>query len=762
MATDMEDRTFQFGAFELDRFSGDLRKNGVRIKLQGQPFQILDLLLDRRGEVVTRDEIRLCLWPDNTFIDFENAISSAVWKIREALGDNSENPRFVQTMSRRGYRFLAPVSVRDRVAEVDFARREELRTVPNGTAQDQVEQAHGVTQAGGPNGLEHPISSGKDELPGKPPGLSHQGLGLQANGKINRIQRRALLWLTVAVLLPVCCIYFFLIRRPETTASYETAVSLTSEAGTQLCPSFAPDGERVVFSWDGANEDNYDIYVKQVGVDRPVRLTTDPRPDLSPAWSPDGGKIAFLRLTPSGTAEVLLTSALVGGAEQHMADVAAPIAPFRYFRFLTWSPDGRWLVLSDGHVGGDLGLFLLSVKTGAKQRLTSPPAGYDDWDPAFSPDGTHVAFVRHSGDPGDVYVLELTQQLQPRGEPRRVTFDHRPISSPAWTPDGRALLSTRYALPGRHSLWKITLSSPPRLAPLPISTDDASAVALAPKGDRLIYTRSTKNMSIWALDLPPSEPARRALAAPRLWTASSRENSNPSFSPDGCHVVFQSSRSGWYEIWLADRDGSHLQQVTELRGSVAGFPRWSPDGKRIVFHVRQQTYPSLFILEVATGRTRHVRYPAVFETMPSWSRDGKYLYSASRRSGELQIWKMPADGGPNLIQVTTHGAWNPLESADGKYVFYTKPMNPGLWGTPVSGGQEQRVFSDSIADSGLAYTPTRSGIYFFRDANNGSKETLMLYRFADKRMIPLAELSRPVGYGPDGLTRPANRALQPG
>src|SRR5581483_10787215 len=130
--------------------------------------------------------------------------------------------------------------------------------------------------------------------------------------------------------------------------------------------------------------------------------------------------------------------------------------------------------------------------------------------------------------------------------------------------DGRALLSTRYALPGRHSLWKITLSSPPRLEPLPISTDDASAIALATKGDRLIYTRSIKNMSIRALDLPPAELARRALTAPRPWTASSRENSNPRCSPDGRRVVFQSSRSGWYEIWLADRDGSHLQQMTEL------------------------------------------------------------------------------------------------------------------------------------------------------------------------------------------------------
>jgi cholera toxin transcriptional activator len=124
MGTEVETRTFQFGAFELDRCSGELRKNGVRIKLQGQPFQILTLFLGRPGELLTRDEIRRGLWPDDIFIDFDNAISSAVWKIREALGDTSENPRFVQTIARRGYRFVAPVSVRNRVAGVETVREE--------------------------------------------------------------------------------------------------------------------------------------------------------------------------------------------------------------------------------------------------------------------------------------------------------------------------------------------------------------------------------------------------------------------------------------------------------------------------------------------------------------------------------------------------------------------------------------------------------------------------------------------------------------
>src|SRR5437763_7522227 len=103
---------YRFGAFELDTRSGDLRKLGIRIKLQEQPREILLLLLDNAGEVVTREQIQKHLWPDTTFVDFDNAINSAVRKLRDALGDTAEDTRFIETVARRGYRFIAPVSTK--------------------------------------------------------------------------------------------------------------------------------------------------------------------------------------------------------------------------------------------------------------------------------------------------------------------------------------------------------------------------------------------------------------------------------------------------------------------------------------------------------------------------------------------------------------------------------------------------------------------------------------------------------------------------
>ncbi|HMJ60271.1 MAG TPA: winged helix-turn-helix domain-containing protein, partial [Bryobacteraceae bacterium] len=108
----MPERTFQFGAFEVHERSGELRKHGARIRIQEQPFQILVLLLDRPGEIVGREEIRAKLWPENTFVDFDNAISSAVRKLREALSDSADNPRFIETLARRGYRFIGPIETR--------------------------------------------------------------------------------------------------------------------------------------------------------------------------------------------------------------------------------------------------------------------------------------------------------------------------------------------------------------------------------------------------------------------------------------------------------------------------------------------------------------------------------------------------------------------------------------------------------------------------------------------------------------------------
>jgi cholera toxin transcriptional activator len=108
-ASQPNSRIARFGVFELDLNAGELRKSGVKMRLQGQPFQVLALLLERAGEVVTREELQQKLWPSDTFVDFDHSLNTAINKVREALGDSASSPRFVETLARRGYRFIAPV-----------------------------------------------------------------------------------------------------------------------------------------------------------------------------------------------------------------------------------------------------------------------------------------------------------------------------------------------------------------------------------------------------------------------------------------------------------------------------------------------------------------------------------------------------------------------------------------------------------------------------------------------------------------------------
>src|ERR1700684_3914163 len=126
----------RFGVFELDLRSGELRKHGLLVRLQEQPFQVLTMLLDRPGEVVTREELQKKLWPANTFVDFDHGLNKAINKIRDALGDSAESPRFVETIARRGYRFLAEVKAADAVP----ARSPELAPLPAGTTETRERQ----------------------------------------------------------------------------------------------------------------------------------------------------------------------------------------------------------------------------------------------------------------------------------------------------------------------------------------------------------------------------------------------------------------------------------------------------------------------------------------------------------------------------------------------------------------------------------------------------------------------------------------------
>src|ERR1017187_1165552 len=218
---------FRFGLFSADPASGELWKDGRRIHLQEQPFRVLVLLLERARTVVTREELHKAIWPSDTFVEFDQGLNTAIKKLRQALGDSADNPRFIETLPRKGYRFIGPVTSEQPVAPV--ARRPSPR------------------------------------------------------------------WLLAALGVAAAVMAVWLLpTRPAPTLP--SPVPLATYPGVKTEPSFSPDGRYVAFTWNGENEDNFDIYVKQTGVEKPLRLTADPARDFGPAWSPDGRLIAFGRV----------------------------------------------------------------------------------------------------------------------------------------------------------------------------------------------------------------------------------------------------------------------------------------------------------------------------------------------------------------------------------------------------------------------------------------------------------------------------------
>ena len=144
-------RRFRFGVFEADETTAELRRKGVRVKLNAQPFQLLILLLDRSGELLTRDQIAAHLWPSETFVDFDHGVNSAINRIREALGDTASNPRFVETLARRGYRFIAPVEQLHEAPQpteiIPTIAPEPTTTTLLATAEELPHASHAVTKS---------------------------------------------------------------------------------------------------------------------------------------------------------------------------------------------------------------------------------------------------------------------------------------------------------------------------------------------------------------------------------------------------------------------------------------------------------------------------------------------------------------------------------------------------------------------------------------------------------------------------------------
>ena len=693
-----EPMSVRFGVFELDLRTRELRKHGIRLKLQEQPFQVLQALVERPGELVTREDLQRRIWGVGTFVSFDQSLNRAVNKVRETLGDEAETPRFIETLPRRGYRFIAPVD--------------------------------GAPKAG----------PGPTPEPAQPAAAVHRFYSRFA-------------WVAAGLLAVAGAVLWLAHDRAAPPPA--RVVPLTTFSGVETEPAFSPDGKQVAFTWNGEKRDNYDVYVKVVGGATALRLTSDPANDGFAAWSPDGRQIAFFSARDGGG--IYLVSPL-GGTERKLADLtaeaeaghAAALTGAFSIRHtvgrLSWSPDGKYLLVPKPHRDvrpetGDGALFLIPVESGgAARQMLSPPRGTWYRDPAFGPDGRSLAFVACTGTTTtarcSLEVIGFKPGLVPSGEPRQITRQSWGFHGIAWMPDGASMIYSGSTSEPNPPLWRVNVRKGKEPERLELAGADAFWPVLDPKGGRLAFSRRLLNLDVWRL-----EPGRK----PTPFLTSSARESSPQYSPDGRHVAFESNRQARRTVWVASADGTGAAEIVNRRNLQNGTPRWSPDSRRLAFDSLEDGRGwDIWVVE-ASGSLRQLTHGPTDNYMPSWSHDGKSIYFASTRSGRHQIWRVAAEGG-TAAQVTRNGGHVAFESPDGKTLYYTlsEVGGEGLYAKQLPDGVEKQVVKDGVASRGFAVFS--DGVYYLHGGVGDSHE-IRFHEFLGGRTHVIAEIEGRLSLG---------------
>ena len=729
----------RFGPYEADLHTYELWKFGIRLKLVGQPFEVLAILLSKPGDLVTREELRDRLWPGDTYVDFNHGLNAAVNRLREALSDSADAPRYVETLPRRGYRFIAAIEPQK------IGQQNEVQAQGGAAATDaRVEEiaplpAEAAALAPLPPATESESATKRWgwRLPFLATGALLLVLGVAGTFAIRAVLRRVLAHVEANDTAPVQRI------RPLTTLTDETAE-----------PAFSADGNFVAFRREGASRDNTGIFVKGIASDQLLQLTANGG-DGHPVWSPDGQTIAFSRgvneeeefeiyLVPLARGQTHLLyrneqalTVTIGGVEERRLDTGR-VKPTR--PELDWSPDEKTMAFSSGR-----GIYLLPLdrtveNSRGARRLTEPPPLAEDWGPTFSPDGRRILFARRTRAAATEEIMVVAVR---GGDATLVTSDPAGIlSPPRWSTDGSNVIfgSSR----GSHAgLWRTSVDT--REAPVEIN-DGGWYPTLSQKGYRMAYQRAARGMNIWQLDLSSIDNQQRVLVPS---TSQTDQGPGPQFSPDGKKLAYMSDRSGTMEIWVSDRDGRNPVQLTALGNT--GTPRWSPDSQWIAFDRRGAVY----VVSVAGGAPRLLAPDNASNACPSWSADGKWLYFASARTHQFQVWKTPVDGG-DPVQVTFRGGHAPLGSQDGRYIYYAKTeyANPEIWQVPAEGGAETQLSALVHPATWASWAVTDRGILFAGPSGTG-RPIVSLFDFATHRVAGLGVLNIPpfwLGATRDGKT----------
>jgi len=680
-------QAWRFGVFEVDVRTLELRRGGTPVKIREQSFNILVFLLEHSGELVTREDLRRVLWPSDTFVDFDHSLNTAVMKLREALGDSADTPLYIETIPKRGYRFIAPVEA-----------------IGNGLVAGEIESPKA------------PVPP--QEIPRR---RVSPALAILAAG-------------CALVLLLVAGWFLYTRWRENNRPPVQRALTrLSFDEGLQTGATWSPDGRFIAYASDRGGK--YDIWVQQISGGDAIQVTKGPAQNWQPDWSPDGKSIAYR--SEEGEGGIYITPALGGVGQQRK------IAAFGYYP--RWSPDGLQVLFQTAFTAFFSNGFYIAQLDGspprevlaeflAQKRLSAFSA-------AWYPDGKRITvwvadssptpafwMVPLAGGPG--IKLEIASAIQ--RELAQASGDVKAGQqfgefSFSWSPSGDAIYFER-GFRGAKNIWKMTVDPgtlrATRIDRLTTGPGPDAALSVSSDGKRLAFTAKSQRIQTWLF--PFDAGTGQINGSGTAVTSPGRASVAPSLSRDGTKVVYnapQGESEDRYvrnELWVKSlADGVEAPVIAD--GYSRWSPQWSPDGMQLVY-ARRDPRTNEYRLMMWSSQSHDeepVAAPNTLGAPSDWSRDGKWLLS----SGPDGIWLIAVASAPHAETAARKITFNPAYllhqphiSPDNRWIVFEAIANSNpesaLYVVPASGGPWTRITDGRHWDDKPRWSPDGRTIYF--------------------------------------------------
>ena len=627
-----------FGIFEVDLQAGELWKAGFRVRLAGQPFKVLVTLLERPGEVVSREELQAQIWKSNTNVDFERAISGTINKIREALGDSAENPRFVETLPKRGYRFIAPVR------SVPVERFESA--LPPNSSNARLPAIASVALVAEPS-----LQAAVSVVPPPSPAAKE---AVQPTFVRRRFQgwplHEALFALGLAVAIAALLAYWVGQRSVASVIAPPRLTQVTHfvpiSGGPPNAESFltlAQDGDRILAPVLVNGRSRLFAIFGSTGETQPIPMPDDIASATLADISPDGTRLLLRSHLSSVSEQPLWTAPSSGGSGQRVGSVLAHDA--------TWMPDGAEILYANDN---ELTLFHQEDGTSTPYARLPGRAFWLRW----SPDGKLLRFTLMNPVTHATSLWELNASTHVQGPIANVPASRLDACCGIWTADGNAFVfqaeDNLWELQGRgrrQRLLQLTNGPLRYLSPVAAST-----------GARIFFIGLEAHSGLQ-----------------QLVDKTHRFETAPAFLADANRIEYSRDRAwvAWTDanevLWRAHADGSDKIRLSSNALEVF-LAHWSPDGKRLAIMAREhdglwQTY----LVDAVGGKPEALLKETRNSADPSWSADGHRLVYG--RQPEL----MGKESGPRALHVIDLVTHQTEEIPDSEGLFSPRWSPDGAW-----------------------------------------------------------------------------------